>query len=130
MNPSSVDIKDIIVAGGLGLAFASTLFIGKEPVSPDDCVTIFDTPGEPPDTFYSNDAVYNRPSIQIRVRNTSYLSGWAIINNIKVLLHNLAQTTVNGTLYSAVFCSSEPALLDWDANDRARFVTTFDIQRR
>ena len=131
MNPSSVDMKNVLVADAtLGLVFATNLFIGQEPINPDDCVTIFDTPGFPPDSFYDNSVRYFRPSIQVRVRNTDYLVGWALINNIKLLLHDRAQETRNSTLYSAVICSSEPSLLDWDKNGRARFVTTFDIQRR
>lgn len=131
MNPSSADIKDIIEAeSALGLILGTNLFIGQEPSTPNDTVTIFDTPGFPPDSFYENTIRYFRPSIQIRVRNVSYLDGWEIIDDIKLLLHDRAQETWNGTLYSAIKCSIEPALLDWDTNHRARFVTTFNIQRR
>ena len=130
MNPSSVDISEILVAGNLGFVFATNLFIGREPDNPDDCTTIFDTPGFPPMRGISTNLKYYFPSIQIRVRDTSYLDAWDLINNIKLLLHNRAQEIRNGTLYSAIFCSIEPALLDWDENNRARFVTTFDIQRR
>ena len=129
MNPSSVDIKDILVAAGLGLTFGTNLFVGKEPVAPEDCVTIFDTPGAGPDKFHDQSVNYNRPSIQIRVRDNSYLEGWALINNIKNELHNKGPIVQSGTTYSSIFCSLEPALLDWDQNDRARFVATFDIQR-
>jgi len=129
MNPPSVDIKDILVAhGSLGLTFDTDLFVGKEPTKPDDCVTIFDTPGFPPDKFHDQSVNYNRPSIQIRVRN-NYLTGWALVNDIKNVLHNTGPETWNSTIYDSIFCSIEPALLDWDKNDRARFVTTFDIQR-
>jgi len=131
MNPASIDIKDMLVAeASLGLTFATNLFVGKEPATPDNCVTIFDTPGFPPDKMYDQSACYDRPSVQIRVRNTSYLTGWQLIHAIKEFLHCRNQSTWNSTLYSAIFCSQEPALLDWDSNDRARFVSTFDIQRR
>ena len=131
MNPTSVDIKDIIESdSSLGLVFADTLFIGKEPTKPNNCATIFDTYGRPPMQTYDKSEQYYYPSIQIRVRNNDYLQGWNIINDIKVLLHNRAQARWNGTLYSAIICSQEPALLDWDENNRARFVTSFDIQRR
>jgi len=129
MNPSSVDMKDKLVAGGLALVFGTNLFIGKEPTDPDNCTTIFDTPGYPPDKFHDKLVSYNRPSIQIRVRNNSYLNGWDLINDIKNLLHNSGPETWSGTIYDSIFCSQEPALLDWDENDRARFVATFDIQR-
>lgn len=130
MNAPSVDIKDMLVAEGLGLTFGTDLFIGREPESPNNCTTIFDTPGFAPEKYYTNEYRYFYPAVQVRVRNVDYLDGWDLINDIKLLLHNRGQETWNGTLYSLVMCSIEPALLNWDSNNRARFVTTFDIQRR
>lgn len=131
MSAPSVDIKDMIEAeSSLGLTFATDLFIGREPLSPDDCVTIFDTPGFPPDLTLNKTEIYNRPSIQIRVRDRSYTTGWNLINNLKVFLHGLAHETWNSSYYSLIECSIEPAHLEWDKHDRAVFVTTFDIQRR
>jgi hypothetical protein len=131
MNPTSKDIKDMLEAeSSLGLTFATDLFIGKEPAMPDDCVTIFDTPGYPPQLTLKKGEDYYRPSVQIRVRNNSYLTGWDLINDIKIALHGVGQETWNSTLYSVIKCSMEPALLDWDEKNRARFVATFDVQRR
>ena len=128
MNPASVDIKDFLLTAGLGLSFATNLFIGQEPADPEDCVTIFDTPGFGRDKFYDGTLQYHRPSIQVRVRNISYFSGWTVINGITEVLHNQTMT-INGMDYTAMFCSIEPALLDHDANGRARFVTTINLQR-
>lgn len=126
MNPASKDIKELLIADS---SFGDDIFIGKEPTTPHNCITIFDTPGEPPDQMFKQGEYYNRPSIQFRVRNTSYMDAWDSINAIKVFLHNHKQVTINGTLYSCIKCAQEPALLDWDKNDRCRFVTTFKIQR-
>jgi hypothetical protein len=130
MNPTSRDFKDMIVAG-LGLVFATDLFYGREPTAAANanCVTIFDTPGGPPDVTLGADSTYDRPSINIRVRNTDYGTGWALIDSIKTLLHGKGPETWNGTLYHSIVCSSEPALLDWDKNNRARFFTNFQVQR-
>jgi len=131
MNPTSVDMKDMLEAeSGLSLSFSSNLFIGKEPAEPDNCVTLFDTPGGPPLQTYQRGENYYYPSVQVRVRNRSYLDGWALANDIKEALHNRSQEVWNGTLYSAIACAGEPALLDWDERGRARFVLTFDLQRR
>lgn len=129
MNPASVDVKDYLETQGLSLTFATNLFIGQEPASPDNCVTIFDTPGFPRDTFYDPTLRYQRPSVQVRVRNKSYTAGWAVINGITEVLHN-QRMTINGMEYTAMFCSQEPAMLDYDENGRPRFVTTFNLQRR
>ncbi len=73
---------------------------------------------------------YYYPAIQIRVRSKSYEDGWAIIQDILLSLHNRAQEVWNGTLYSAIICSSGPAFLEWDDSNRVKFVINFEIQRR
>lgn len=131
MNAPSIDIKDIIEAeSSLALTFATDLFVGREPAKPNDCVTIFDTPGGPPQLTTEKGEDYFYPSIQIRVRNKKYTTGWTLINDIKEFLHGKGPETINNALYTVIFCSIEPALLDWDDNERARFVTTFNLQRR
>lgn len=133
MNPPSEDIKDMLEAeSSLALTFATDLFIGVEPDPPDNCVTIFDSPGFPPELSLTqkDDADYFKPSVQIRVRNNAYLVGWSVIDAIKLVLHARSQETWGGALYTMIVCAIEPALLDWDENGRARFVTTFNLQRR
>jgi hypothetical protein len=133
MNASSEDIKDMLVADDslpVILVFGVNLFIGKEPAKPENCVTIYDTPGFPPQLTLNRDEFYEYPSVQIRVRNVKYMDGWNLISSIMVLLHGRAHETWNGTVYSLIQCSGGMALLDWDENNRARFVVNFNIQRR
>ena len=131
MNVVSEDIKDILESiSSLGLTFATDLFVAKEPAEPDDCVTIFDTPGFPNQLTYEGDEIYQYPAIQIRVRNTDYRTGWALAKDIMDQLHGRAQETVNGTLYSLIRAMGEPVLLHWDDNDRCLFITNYNIQRR
>ena len=53
MNIASRDIAQYLEAygesSGTDLNYGVDLFIGKEPSKPINCVTIFDTPGFPPD---------------------------------------------------------------------------------
>jgi hypothetical protein len=132
MNATSVDIKDILEQDSfLGLVYADNLFIGLEPNEPINCVVIFDTPGFPPQLTLDKVAtIYEYPSVQVRVRNSNYIDGWNLIQSIMTSLHGRAQETWNGTLYSVIYCSSGPALLDWDDNRRPRFIANFNIQRR
>lgn len=130
MSSPSEDIKDILESiSSLALDFATDLFIGREPANPDNTVTIFDTPGGPPDVFYNNFEYYY-PSVQIRVRNNSYSSGWDLINDIKEALHGRGHETWGDFVYELIRCTTEPALLDWDEQSRVRFVVNFDIQRK
>ena len=130
MNSSSVDIKAILeYESSIGLVFGTNLFIGREPAKPDNCVTIYDTPSYGPDLTMDKQS-YERPSIQIRVRNENYVAGWTMIQHIMDHLHGRAQETWNGTLYSLIACSGGPALLDWDENNRVRFILNLNLQRR
>ena len=131
MNSTSEDIKDMLEAeASLGLTHLTNLFIGREPPTPDNCVTIFDTPGRPPMTALNkDDGNYYYPSIQIRIRNNNYATGWALINAIKVLLHGSGPEIWNSTTYTVIICAQEPFLLGWDENDRTWFIANFDIQR-
>lgn len=131
MNPPTEDIKDMLEASSsLGLVFGTNLFIGKEPDAPNDCVSLFDTPGRAPQFTYQQGEDYFYPSIQIRVRSSEYLVGWALVNDVKTYLHARTQERWGDSLYTVVACAQEPFLLDWDPNRRPRFVTNFNLQRR
>ena len=132
MNAPSVDIKDMLEAySTLGLVYTDNLFIGVELTEPKNCVTIFDSPGMRPQlTMKGLGEKYEYPSVQIRVRNSKYLVGWDLINEIKDYLHGRNHETWGGSLYTAIICVGSPALLDWDENRNARFIINFNLQRR
>lgn len=131
MNIPSEDIKDMLEAvSALGLTFATNLFIGLEPAKPDTCVTIFDGYGYAPDILLSGKTDYERPSVQLRVCNKNYKTGLTLAQEIKAALHGVENETWNGTLYTVIYCSSGPALLDRDENGRFRFIINFNLQRR
>jgi hypothetical protein len=139
MNASVVDIKEIIeyyYNGGdessSGFAYSPELYpisIGKESAEPANIISLFEMEGYHQLTMNKCE-VYEYPFIQIRVRSNAYLEGWAIISNIKEILHGRAQETWNGTLYTLIRCSGGPALLDYDKNQRVRFICNFSLQRR
>ena len=130
MNAVTVDIKDILEGESkLGLVFTDNLFIGQEPTSPANCVTIFDRPSSPPQLNYDRYEIYEYPSVQIRCRNVSYLEAEEQARDIYLFLHGL-KIEINNTLYTLIQCTTTPTLLDWDENNRARFIINFEIQRR
>ena len=132
MNATSVDIAAILVADtSLGLTIASNLFVGKEPTSPENAVTILDTPGEPPQlTLAGKGEDYYYPSFQIRVRNIDYRTGYNLAHDIMVSLHSRASEVWNDTLYTVITCISDVSLMDWDDNGLCRFIVNFNAQRR
>ena len=130
MNAASQDIKDQLVTAGLGLTFGTNLFIGREPPKPNNSVTIYDTSGFGPELTLDGNSGYEYPSIQIRIRNKTYQAGWTMAQTIKDTLHGLSMETINTTIYTVITCSSGPAFLDWDNEERVRFVINFNLQRR
>ncbi len=98
MNAPSIDIKDILVAEGIG-TFGNTtawsISVNTEPkykevsgvvVSPNDSITIYDTGGSL-DYYLLNSVnpVINN-TFQLRVRDIAQLSGYTKINTISQLL--------------------------------------------
>lgn len=132
MNAPSEDIKDMLLAeSGLNLTFADNLHIGKEPSTPDNTVTIFDTYASTPQLTMEGRAnsPYEKLFLQIRVRNRDYSLAYSLINEIYLTLHGRAHETWNGAIYEVITCTS-PMHFDWDDNRRARFIININLQRR
>jgi hypothetical protein len=130
MNSASQDIATMLSTGGLGLTLATNLFIAKEPTKPLNTVAVYDGAGSPVGLTFTKGENYFYDAVQIRVRNVDYQVGYALALSIVTLLHGVGQITVNGTLYSAIYCSNSPAMLGWDDNGRCIFVSNFEVQRR
>lgn len=130
MNIPSEDIKDMLAAeSDLNLTFNSNLFIGRMPAKPKNAVVIIDSYGYPPDLALNSNG-YERPNVQIVIRDNDYSVGLSLAQDIKDSLHGRAQQTWNGTLYSVITCLGNPAPLGWDENGLASFSINFNLQRR
>lgn len=131
MNPVSIDIAAMLAAeSSMGLVFGTDIFIGKEPTTPDNCVTIYDTPSFPPDLTLNKEERYYYSSCQIRIRNNSYATGMTLARDIMTLLHGRANETWNGTVYTVIHAAGEPSLLAIDGNNRALIIFNINSQRR
>ena len=130
MNAVSEDIKDMLIDdSALGLSFPTNLFIGHEQATPDNCVTIYDTPTFSAETSLDQQRIYNS-SFQIRVRHLSYVTGMILARNIMDYLHGRARESWNGTLYTSIEATGEPAQMALDGNMRAIIITNFNTKRR
>ena len=123
----SIDMKDLLVAGGIG-AFGGTaewgIFIGREPDSPnshDHVITLYDTPGDPPDPKF----LLDYPRFQVRVRSTDYNDGFQKAEAIKSILLGLPSQVINGTRWVGVWVVIDTHFLYADEKGRAVFVTTY-----
>ena len=134
MNPASKDIAQYLAGeSSLGLVLGTSLFYARMPDSPDDCVTVMDNPGDAPMLTYDKaTSNYYYSSVSVRVRNTDYAAGWAVIFAILTFLHGLGQqnSVDASSYYGVVKAMNDPQVLYWDNNDRVTFFINFEIQRK
>ena len=128
MNPSSEDIKDILESSAVGVGtFATDLFIGKEPDSPNACVTIYDTGGAEPEAGY----VYDYPTIQIRIRGEvgGYRNAYLKAKEVRDALHGRINEIWSSTRYIGIWAMSDILFLGIDDKQRPIFTVNFRIHR-
>ena len=115
----------------LGLTFATNLYTGREPDSPDNCVTLYDMAGSPPQLTYSQSTSnYYFSGLLVRVRNNNYQDAWDQAYLIHDFLHGYGGETWNGTVYTVVKALDNPQLFNWDENERAIVIINFEVQRK
>lgn len=130
MNPASVDVKDVLVAAGVG-TFAATsgwaIYIGKAPDKPNTTITLYDYGGSPP----APNMLIDEPALQVRVRGNpgGYPAAYSKIIEVRDTLHGFVRQTVNGTHYLAIFAAQDPNLLQYDESNRPIFTLNFEITR-
>lgn len=135
MNSTSQDIKkileddsNVVLDPSSGNTFV--INIGREPATPDNVVTIYDTMSFPDHLSFEKENKINNDSVQIRVRATDYKEGWELINSINESLHGRANETWNDTFYLLIENASGPGIWTYDDNQRVIFLVNFNIKRR
>jgi hypothetical protein len=125
MNSPAYDIAQIITSLSTMPEYGTGLYASSEPATPDNTITVFDTGG-----FESDVAVdYQRPTVQVRVRNQNYLDGYAVIAEIKDMLHGSCSYVEGGYLYTGIWAMSDIGGLGYDTNGRALLTLNFRIHR-
>ena len=126
--PPSAEIKDLLAAQGLGV-FAEDIFVGKQPVSPDQCITVIDSGGFTPESGYTLD----NPTVQILVRGAkdAYVSAWNKAQQIKVYLHNYSEASPqsDNSRIIGIWAMGDILFIEWDESNRPVFSINFRIQR-
>ena len=128
MSSPSEGIRDLLAAANVGI-FATqagwSIQIGKEPISPDQTITIFDSGGSDPSPKW----LLDYPSIQLRVRGLpgDYLATRAKALECKNALLAADSQTLNGDRWDSVTMAGDISFLDYDQQDRPRFVLNFRL---
>ena len=99
------------------------IFLGLMPDQPDNCVSLFEYAGSPPDLHWAGEY----PGLQVRVRNKSYAAARAKIGEIAKELHGLHEQMLSGTRYLLIKARGSPEILKRDASNRVELVLNFEI---
>ena len=111
------------------LTSASNLFVSYEPAAPVDCVTVYDSGGYAPEQTFDGSNFIRRPTVQVRIRNDSYATGYALAETVRDTLQAVVNQTVGTTRILGVFTVSEPAHLGKiDTNAGLANVWTLNLQ--
>ena len=116
-----LDAANIIVWQGGSSSGGWPLFIGSEPADPNDCVTLYDIPGEPPNPKWLLDF----PRFMVRVRSDNYVAGFNKCEEIKDALLGLPSQTIGDIRYDGVWVVVDTHFLLADARSRSVFISTF-----
>jgi hypothetical protein len=110
-NPAK-DIRDTLVNDD---GVTTAIYIGSEPSTPDECVTLYNTSGdEPPSPKY----LLDHPGLQVRSRANSYETAYTNILQVFDLLVGRAAFTKNTTRYTGIIALTNIFDLGQDENRR------------
>lgn len=101
--------------------------IGREPATPDTTITIYDTGGPGPLLF---DEQYRRPTIQVRVRGTSYPATRDKLDEVAAILNGVINETVGAFHVIGVWMTSDVMDIGRDDNNRIRLTANFEMHRQ
>lgn len=125
----ATDIAQYLDAEGFGDFAADSgwsINVGTEPAKPETCITLYDTGGG----ISSADQQMYDPTMQIRVRHKSYLSGYTKASDIRDKLAMQTRDLIVGDWhYSGFFVFTDVAMIGKDDNDRCIFTFNLRLMR-
>ena len=117
INSPAFDIATILEDAGLGIR-GINIFVGGEPESPDNTITIYDTGGFPPSPKYLRD----NPSVQIKVRSAIDDRKIAadVLRSIRNVLLNSENRISGGSIY--IQYHEFGGIIDLGVDKQGRFI--------
>lgn len=107
----------------------TSIWYGDMPDTPNNVCVLYHTGGASPTyELGSQDSIYEEPTFQIRIRDTSYSNAITRINNIKDNLDGLYQQTINSSIYYNIFIISD--ILSLGRDDRNRINLTLNFRAK
>lgn len=110
----------------LGASSGWGLYAQREPATPNDVVTVYDTGGSAPALF---DEDLRLPTIQVRVRSDNYDSAYGKQKEIFDVLTTIKGQDIEGSHYIGVWMTSDVLSLGPDDNGRYILTANYQIER-
>ena len=117
INSPAFDVAFFLEDAGLGTREID-IFVGREPETPDNTITIYDTGGFPPNPKYLRD----NPSVQIKVRSATDDRKIAadILKDIRNVLLNSGDRISGGSIYIQYY--EFGGIIDLGVDKQGRFI--------
>ena len=124
MSPAH-ELALYLEAEGVG-TFAEDIHVSREPASPDNVVTLYDTGGSAPANY---DIELRQPTIQVRVRHTSYTDAVAKQEEIFEILNAIKTQVIGANTYLGAWMTTDILSIGRDDNDRHLLTANYQVQR-
>lgn len=129
MASSAEDVAGYLADEGLGtLGGASSwgIYVGLEPPSPDQVLTVYDTGG----AMGNPDGQMYDPTIQVRGRSHDYDTAYSKLEEVRdLLIVDKTARVIDGWLYTGFWLTADITKIDVDENNRSVLVVNFRLMR-
>lgn len=127
-NSPAEGAKDLLETASVGVFAATTgwgIFVAREPMTPDQAITIYDTGGLAPDPKW----LLDYPSIQVRIRGSKgdYQGTFNKAKQCKDVLLGCPSLNLNGDRWVSITGLGDVISLGYDDNERPLFTTNFRL---
>jgi hypothetical protein len=124
------DIATILNGDGVG-TLGTDIFASKEPDSPDSCITIYNTGGQPDDCLdlTSKDELC---TFQVRIRNNNYINGYVVMDAVRDSIEKAKFKVITdsaGSTYYSIWSTTLPQDLQRDTTNRTVIVQNYACLR-
>lgn len=127
------DVAAYLVAQSHASAVGTDIFVNQLPDTPDEAISVYDTPGLESDQAFNDgsagEAVLIHPAVQVRKRHTDGDDAMDDALGIFNELDGLGKATLNSVDYEYIKANHMPYLLEIDEKRRPVVVCNYQLTR-
>ena len=124
-HDTALFLADLGDFGPFGGGVAWSVYVGREPLTPVDVVTVYDTGGLP-DTLVDD---VQEPTIQVRVRAADYVQGYAKAQAARRALQAAMGVAIEGGQVVQWIGQGNILYIGRDDRDRCLFTDNYRVMR-